>query len=62
MYQVGLQQGLEMLDIFKSYPSKTSLLDDLSFYENREKSLKARRIHKVAFQPEVHILRAISVG
>ncbi|XP_023731267.1 YTH domain-containing protein ECT4 [Lactuca sativa] len=50
--EVGLQQGLEMLDIFKSYPSKTSLLDDLSFYENREKSLKARRIHKVAFQPE----------
>ncbi|KAK1430197.1 hypothetical protein QVD17_12765 [Tagetes erecta] len=50
--EVGLQQGLEMLDIFKSYPSKTSLLDDLSFYENREKLLKARRIGKHAFQPE----------
>ncbi|KAI3805157.1 hypothetical protein L1987_27270 [Smallanthus sonchifolius] len=50
--EVGLQQGLEMLDIFKSYPSKTSLLDDLTFYENREKLLKARRIGKLAFQPE----------
>ncbi|MFS7919797.1 putative YTH domain-containing protein [Helianthus anomalus] len=50
--EVGLHQGLEMLDIFKSYPSKTSLLDDLSFYEKREKLLKARRIGKLAFQPE----------
>ncbi|KAI7730860.1 hypothetical protein M8C21_026423 [Ambrosia artemisiifolia] len=50
--EVGLHQGLEMLDIFKSYPSKTSLLDDLSFYENREKLLKARRIGKNALQPE----------
>lgn len=53
--QVGLEQGLEMLDIFKSYPSKTSLIDDLSFYESREKLLKARRIAKLAFQPEVNI-------
>lgn len=50
--EVGLEQGLDMLNIFKSYPSKTSLLDDLSFYENREKLLKARRISKLAFQPE----------
>ncbi|XP_071729828.1 uncharacterized protein [Rutidosis leptorrhynchoides] len=50
--EVGLQQGLEMLDIFKSHPSKASLLDDLSFYEDREKSLKARRISKLAFQTE----------
>ncbi|KAI3707827.1 hypothetical protein L2E82_36687 [Cichorium intybus] len=53
--EVGLQQGLEMLDIFKSYPSKTSLLDDLSFYENREKLLKARRTRKVSFQPEKNL-------
>lgn len=53
--EVGLQQGLEMLDIFKSYPSKTSLLDDLSFYENREKLLKARRIGKIAFQSEKNL-------
>ncbi|KAJ9552564.1 hypothetical protein OSB04_016609 [Centaurea solstitialis] len=45
--EVGLEQGLEMLEIMKRYPSKTSLLDDLSFYENREKLLKARRMTKV---------------
>ncbi|CAH1426284.1 unnamed protein product [Lactuca virosa] len=50
--EVGLKQGLEMLEIFKSYSAKTSLLDDLSFYENREKILKAKRISKAAFQTE----------
>lgn len=45
-FQVGLKQGLEMLEIFKSYSAKTSLLDDLSFYENREKLIKAKRIIK----------------
>ncbi|KAI3525644.1 hypothetical protein L1887_04593 [Cichorium endivia] len=50
--EVGLKQGLEMLEIFKSYSPKTSLLDDLSFYENREKMLKAKRISKAAFQTQ----------
>lgn len=50
--EVGLKQGLEMLEIFKSYSPKTSLLDDLTFYENREKLLKAKRISKAAFQSE----------
>ncbi|KAK9070971.1 hypothetical protein SSX86_009539 [Deinandra increscens subsp. villosa] len=44
--EVGLKQGLEMLEIFKSYSAKTSLLDDLSFYESREKLIKAKRISK----------------
>lgn len=44
-----------MLEIFKSYSPKTSLLDDLTFYENREKLLKAKRISKAAFQSEVII-------
>ncbi|PWA85909.1 YTH domain-containing protein [Artemisia annua] len=50
--EVGLKEGLEMLEIFKSYSPKTSLLDDLTFYENREKLLKARRVNKAAFQAE----------
>ncbi|KAD6795481.1 hypothetical protein E3N88_06377 [Mikania micrantha] len=44
--EVGLKQGLEMLEIFKSYSAKMSLLDDLSFYESREKLIKAKRISK----------------
>lgn len=46
--EVGLKQGLEMLNIFKSYTAKTTLLDDFNFYENREKSLQAKRGSKPA--------------
>ncbi|XP_050378061.1 YTH domain-containing protein ECT3-like isoform X2 [Argentina anserina] len=46
--EIGLKQGLEMLNIFKSYAPKTSLLDDFNFYENREKSLQAKRGSKPA--------------
>ncbi|KAL6545712.1 YT521-B-like domain [Orobanche gracilis] len=48
--EIGLKQGLEMLSIFKNYSERTSVLDDLSFYENREKSLKAKRAAKPASQ------------
>jgi hypothetical protein len=41
---IQLKQGLEMLSIFKSYPEKTSVLDDFNFYEERENLLKAKRI------------------
>ncbi|KAL6517775.1 YT521-B-like domain [Orobanche minor] len=48
--EIGLKQGLEMLSIFKNYSERTSVLDDFSFYENREKSLKAKRDAKPASQ------------
>ncbi|KAJ8768280.1 hypothetical protein K2173_021220 [Erythroxylum novogranatense] len=44
--EVGLKQGLQMLNIFKSYAAKSSLLDDFDFYENREKSLNAKKGRK----------------
>ncbi|KAI3684065.1 hypothetical protein L2E82_49967 [Cichorium intybus] len=50
--------SLEMLENFKSYSAKTSLLDDLSFYGNREKMLKAKRISKAAFQTRNKWIRA----
>ncbi|XP_028803684.1 uncharacterized protein LOC114758765 isoform X2 [Neltuma alba] len=34
--EVGLKQGIEMLNIFKRYLAKTSLLDDYDFYANRD--------------------------
>lgn len=46
--QIGLKQGLEMLNIFKSYSVKSSLLDDFNFYENREKTLHTKKINKPA--------------
>lgn len=44
--EIGLKQGLEMLKIFKNYLSKTSLIDDLEFYEGREQSLVMKRSSK----------------
>lgn len=35
-----------MLKIFKNYSARTSMFDDFNFYENREKSLHARRSSK----------------
>ncbi|KAH9603122.1 hypothetical protein KSS87_002696 [Heliosperma pusillum] len=49
--EVGLKQASEMLKIFKSYKSKTCLLDDFDFYENREKALKMGRINKSDAHP-----------
>ncbi|KAL1802041.1 hypothetical protein ACET3Z_030688 [Daucus carota] len=51
--EIGLQQGLKMLKIFKSYSGVTSMLDDFNFYENREQSLKAKRNHMRAPQTEI---------
>lgn len=48
--EIGLKQGLEMLSIFKTHSGKTSVLDDFNFYEDREKSLKAKRNSRTASQ------------
>lgn len=42
-FQVKLEQGIEMLKIFKSHDAETSLLDDFNFYDEREKSLMERK-------------------
>ncbi|XP_015875839.3 YTH domain-containing protein ECT4 isoform X1 [Ziziphus jujuba] len=53
--EIGLNQGLEMLNIFKSYTAKMSLLDDFCFYDNREKLLHAKRSNKPAtLQMEIY--------
>lgn len=41
--QVKLEQGVEMLRIFKEHDARTSILDDFDFYDERERSLKERR-------------------
>ncbi|XP_016539001.1 YTH domain-containing protein ECT4 isoform X3 [Capsicum annuum] len=51
--EIGLKEGLEMLNILKNYSEKTSILDDFNFYEKREKVLKAKRSSKPAIQADV---------
>ncbi|KAH9805483.1 YTH domain-containing protein [Citrus sinensis] len=41
--EVKLEQGVEMLRIFKEHDARTSILDDFDFYDERERSLKERR-------------------
>ncbi|KAL0732069.1 hypothetical protein Bca4012_028163 [Brassica carinata] len=42
--EVRLPEGNEVLDIFKNYAAKTSILDDFDFYENREKVMVQKKL------------------
>jgi YTH domain-containing family protein len=43
MLKVKPEQGLEMLKIFKEHASKTSILNDFGFYDNRQKLMRRKR-------------------
>ncbi|KAF8390836.1 hypothetical protein HHK36_023135 [Tetracentron sinense] len=47
--EVRFPLGVEMLNIFKNYMSKTSILDDFSFYESRQKEMQDKRIRPPTF-------------
>ncbi|KAK8968665.1 hypothetical protein KSP40_PGU017319 [Platanthera guangdongensis] len=54
--QIGLPQGLKMLQFFKSYPLARSLLDDFEFYEQKERSaMEERRRQQQLSQTEAHL-------
>ncbi|BBM96721.1 YTH domain-containing family protein [Marchantia polymorpha subsp. ruderalis] len=48
--EVKFEQGVEMLNIFKSYASKTSILDDFQFYESRQRAMQEKRARQQAQQ------------
>ncbi|GJN18074.1 hypothetical protein PR202_gb05194 [Eleusine coracana subsp. coracana] len=41
--EIKFPQGTDMLNIFKNFSCKTSILDDFDFYENRQKVMQDRR-------------------
>ncbi|MQL73968.1 hypothetical protein Taro_006306, partial [Colocasia esculenta] len=41
--EVKLEQGLEMLNIFKKHEADMSILDDFAFYEERQKAMVERK-------------------
>ncbi|XP_043709528.1 YTH domain-containing protein ECT1-like isoform X4 [Telopea speciosissima] len=41
--EVKMEQGIEMLNIFKCYETDMSILDDFDFYEDREKAMLDRK-------------------
>lgn len=46
--QVKLEQGIEMLNIFKNYETDMSILDDFDFYEDRQKAMQERKARQQA--------------
>ncbi|KAL8139652.1 hypothetical protein V2J09_005673 [Rumex salicifolius] len=46
--EVALDQGIEMLKIFKEHEVNTSILDDFDFYDERERVLQERKNREVA--------------
>ncbi|OIT03567.1 PREDICTED: YTH domain-containing family protein 3-like isoform X1 [Nicotiana attenuata] len=49
--EVKLPEGLEMLKIFKNYEADTSILDDFTYYDEKEKSLLEKKSKQRTLQP-----------
>uniref|UniRef100_A0A1D1XI96 YTH domain-containing family protein n=1 Tax=Anthurium amnicola TaxID=1678845 RepID=A0A1D1XI96_9ARAE len=60
--EVRLEQGLQMLKLFKEHVSKTSILDDFLFYEARQKTMQERRAKQQQFQKQVWDGKATDVA
>ncbi|TVU43320.1 hypothetical protein EJB05_09779 [Eragrostis curvula] len=52
--EVKLEQGLQMLTIFKSHEAETTILEDFDFYEQREKALQENRRQQQPVGAEPH--------
>ncbi|KAF6134262.1 hypothetical protein GIB67_010061 [Kingdonia uniflora] len=51
--EVKFEQGLQMLKIFKEFSSKTCILDDFAFYEDRQKTMVEKKAKQQQFQKQV---------
>lgn len=47
-----LEQGREMIKVFKSHSSRTCILDDFEFYERRQKSMQDRKAKQKEFDKQ----------
>ncbi|CAN1143883.1 YTH domain-containing protein ECT2 [Linum perenne] len=45
--EVKLEQGMEMLSIFKNYETDMSIFDDFEFYEDRQKAMQERKARQL---------------
>ncbi|OWM89843.1 hypothetical protein CDL15_Pgr024592 [Punica granatum] len=50
--EVKLEQGPKMIKIFKEHSSKTCLLDDFEFYENRQKAIQEKKAKHQQYQKQ----------
>ncbi|XP_038994094.1 YTH domain-containing protein ECT2-like isoform X2 [Hibiscus syriacus] len=45
--EVEFEQGIEMINIFKNYEGRSSILDDFYFYEERQKAMQERKARRL---------------
>ncbi|KAI3523535.1 hypothetical protein L1887_01732 [Cichorium endivia] len=50
--EVKLEQGLQMIKIFKEHTSKQCILDDFEFYEERQKRIQEKKAKQQQFQKQ----------
>ncbi|XP_051142618.1 YTH domain-containing protein ECT4 isoform X2 [Andrographis paniculata] len=53
--EVKLEQGLQVLKIFKEHISKQCILDDFDFYEDRQKKIQEKKAKQQQYQKQVHV-------
>ncbi|XP_076915735.1 YTH domain-containing protein ECT4-like [Bidens hawaiensis] len=51
--EVKLEQGLQVLKIFKEHSSRQCILDDFEFYEERQKRIQEKKAKQQQFQKQV---------
>ncbi|XP_059281714.1 YTH domain-containing protein ECT4 isoform X2 [Lycium ferocissimum] len=53
--EVKLEQGLEVLKIFKDHVSKQCILDDFEFYEDRQKRIQEKKAKQQLYQKQTQV-------
>ncbi|KAG2691228.1 hypothetical protein I3843_08G000500 [Carya illinoinensis] len=51
--EVNLEEGIEMLKIFKDYNAQTSILDDFDFYDERERTFTEKKAKQACSTADV---------
>ncbi|XP_071726472.1 YTH domain-containing protein ECT4-like isoform X2 [Rutidosis leptorrhynchoides] len=51
--EVKLEQGLQVIKVFKEHSSKQCILDDFEFYEDRQKRIQEKKAKQQQFQKQV---------
>ncbi|EOA13264.1 hypothetical protein CARUB_v10026294mg [Capsella rubella] len=60
--EVKLEQGMKVIKIFKDHASKTCILDDFVFYENRQKIIQERKSKHVQIKKQDLVATANKVN
>nr|XP_016504677.1 PREDICTED: YTH domain-containing family protein 1-like [Nicotiana tabacum] len=53
--EVKMEQGLQVIEIFKDHISKQCILDDFEFYEDRQKRIQEKKAKQQLFQKQSHL-------